>query len=65
MRNGLRFFPSFTTFNTVRNYFSCPFDEYRVADMQTQPLDFIHVVERGTADSDASDLHRLQHGKPV
>ncbi len=36
--------------------------QHGVADLQAQAVDFVHVVEGGTADSDASDLHRLEHG---
>ena len=45
----------------VRDHFSRALDQYRVTYLQPQPLDLIHIVECGTADSDAADLHRLKH----
>ncbi len=54
--------PFFRHFQHMRDHFAGALDQHGVANLQAQPLDFIHVVERGTADSDASDLHRLEHG---
>ena len=45
----------------VRNHFPGALDDHGVADAQAQPLDFVHVVQRRTADRDAADLHRLEH----
>src|SRR5256884_1757825 len=53
-------FPRLHHLQHVRNHFAGPLDQHRVANLHAQPLDFIHVVERRTADSDASHLHRLQ-----
>ncbi len=51
----------FHDFQNVRNDFARALDQHGVADLQAQPLDLIHIVECGTADSDASHLHRLKH----
>ena len=44
----------------MRNHFARAFDQHDVANLHAQPLHFIHIVECGTADSDASHLHRLK-----
>ena len=46
----------------VRDHFASPLDQDGVADLQSQAFDLVHIVECGTADSDASDLHRFEHG---
>ncbi len=43
----------------LRDNLTGSFDQHGVANLQFQALDLIHVVECGTADSDASHLHRL------
>ena len=54
--------PFLDHFQDVRNHFAGALDQHGVADLQAEPLDLIHIVERGTADSDASDLHRFENG---
>src|SRR6266576_3008639 len=49
-------------FEDVRDHFAGALDEDGVADLQAEAIDFVHVVQGGTTDSDASDLHRLEHG---
>ena len=46
----------------VRDDFAGALDQHGVADLQAEALDFVHVVQRGAADGDAADLHRLEHG---
>src|SRR5260370_39084783 len=43
------------------DHLSGALDQHGVADLYAQPLDLVHVVECGAADSDAANLHRLQH----
>ena len=54
--------PFLDDLDDVRDHFAGALDDHGVADVQAQPLDFIHVVQRGTADRDAADLHRFEHG---
>src|SRR5947209_11982902 len=49
-------------FEDVRDHFAGALDEDGVADLQAEAIDFVHVVQGGTADSDASYLHWLEHG---
>src|SRR6267154_6768955 len=59
---GLAIGAFFGDFEYVRDYFAGALDEDGVADLQAEAIDFVHVVQRGTADSDASDLHWFEHG---
>ena len=43
-----------------RDYVATTFDFHPVADLYPEAFDFIHVVERGTADRGAADRNRLQ-----
>ena len=36
-------------------------DLHPVADLHAQPLDLVHVVQRGVADGRSADQHRRQH----
>src|ERR1041384_8804348 len=42
------------------DYVAAPLHFRPIADLDPQALDFIHVVQRGTADGCAADSHRLQ-----
>ena len=54
--------PFLDDFEDVRNHFAGALDKHGVADVQAQPLDLVHVVERGAADGDAANLDGLEHG---
>src|SRR5712671_6886732 len=54
---GLAIGAFFGDFEDVGDYFAGALDEDGVADLQAEAIDFVHVVQRGTADSDASYLH--------
>src|SRR5690606_27398266 len=43
-----------------RNHIPGAIDHHTVADAQVAPGNFVHVMQRGVADGDAADLHRLQ-----
>src|SRR5712691_4254423 len=51
----------FSNLQHMGDHFPRSLDQHRVADLRTPPLDLVHVVEGGAADSDAADLHWLQH----
>src|SRR5450755_4145282 len=52
----------FDHFQHMRDHFAGALDQHGVADLQSQAINLVHIVERGTADGDASDLHWLKHG---
>ena len=47
-------------FQHVRDDFAGTLHQHGVANLHAQPLDFVHVVQRGAADRHAADLHRLE-----
>src|SRR5690348_354109 len=51
-----------TDLEDVRDDLSRALDENGVADLQAEAIDFVHIVQGGTADSDASDLHGFEDG---
>src|SRR5207249_216770 len=57
---GLTIRAFFGDFENVRNDFAGALDQDGVADLQTQTVDFVHIVECGTADSDAANLHGFE-----
>src|SRR5256885_11955499 len=61
---GLTIRAVFGDLENVRDDFAGALDQHSVADLQAQTLDFVHIVECGTADSDAANLHRLEHPHP-
>ena len=46
----------------LRNHVTGTAHHHRVADVDTEPGDFVHVVQRGVADGDATDEHGLEPG---
>src|SRR5208282_2811196 len=47
----------------VRDYFAGALDEDRITRVNIEPLDLVHVVQRGFHDGDAANLHRLENGE--
>ena len=60
MRTGRAVFALLHHLQHVRNHFAGALDQHGVANVQSQPLDLVHIVQRGAADGDAADLHRLE-----
>ena len=52
-------------FQHVRNHFARAFNQHRIADLDAQPLHFVHVVQRRAAHRNAANLHRLQQRPPA
>ena len=50
-------------FQNVRNYFAGALDENRIAGVDVEALDFVHIVQSGFGNGDAADLHRLENGE--
>ena len=48
-------------FHDVRDDVPGALHDHRIADVQTQPLNFVHVVQRRPGNDDAADLNRLEH----
>ena len=42
------------------NYIAAALDQHPVADAHAQPIDLVHVVQRGAADRGAADRHGLE-----
>ena len=47
-------------FQDMRNYFSGPLDENRIAGVNVEAFDFVHIVESGLGNGNAADLDRLK-----
>ena len=43
-----------------RNHVAAAFHQHTIADLDSQPLDFVFVVQRGARDGDAADVDGLQ-----
>ena len=54
--------PFLDDFEDVGDDLAGALDEHGVVDVQTEAVDFVHVVERGAADGDAADLDGFQDG---
>ena len=54
-------FPFFHNAYHFRNHFARTLNQHGIADLQSQPRDFIHVVQCRTAHRHAAHLYRLQH----
>jgi len=54
-------FPSLTTLMTCGMTFPGALHDHAIADPQPQTLDFIHVVQRRTADRHAADFDGFEH----
>ncbi len=48
-------------FQDVRNHFTGALDEHRIARVNVEAFDFVHIVQRGLRNGDAADLHRLKN----
>src|ERR1700722_1645859 len=47
----------------VRNYFASALDENRIAGVNVEAFDFVHIVEGGFGNGDAADLDGLENRK--
>ena len=51
---------AFIHLDDLRNHVAAAFDQHPVADPHAQPLDLVHVVQRGAAHRSAADRNRLE-----
>src|ERR1700740_1394351 len=45
----------------VRNYFASALDENRIAGVDVEAFDFVHIVQSGFGNGDTADLHGLEN----